>query len=63
MVVSTEVKGKIVQVQGAVVDIEFPTGQLPEIYGELLLRAPDGKIASLRVSASAPARATICTTK
>ena len=26
------VKGKVVQVLGAVVDCEFPSGQLPEIY-------------------------------
>ena len=43
MVVSTEVKGKVVQIQGAVVDIEFAAGQLPEIYDELLLRWPGGK--------------------
>ena len=28
-------KGKIVQVLGAVVDIEFPPDHLPEIYNEL----------------------------
>ena len=50
MVVSTEVKGKVVQVQGAVVDIEFPAGQLPEIYDEVLLHWPGGKeVLSLEV--------------
>jgi F-type H+-transporting ATPase subunit beta len=34
-------KGKVVQVLGAVVDVEFPPNQLPEIYHALLLR-PDG---------------------
>jgi len=43
MAVSTKIKGKIVQVMGAVVDIEFAAGQLPEIYDELLLRSPDGE--------------------
>lgn len=31
-------KGKVVQVLGAVVDIEFPQDQLPEIYNEVLTR-------------------------
>ena len=31
-------KGTVVQVLGAVVDIEFPPDQLPEIYNELLVR-------------------------
>ena len=34
----TGTKGKVVQVLGAVVDIEFPTDQLPEIYNELKVR-------------------------
>lgn len=42
MAVSTTpaVKGKIVQVQGAVVDIEFPANQLPAIYEELRIQHP-----------------------
>ena len=32
-------KGTVVQVLGAVVDVEFPTDQLPEIYNALRLRA------------------------
>src|SRR6266700_409022 len=31
-------KGKVVQVLGAIVDVEFPPDQLPEIYNELLVR-------------------------
>lgn len=31
-------KGKVVQVLGAVVDVEFPPDQLPEIYNEILTR-------------------------
>src|SRR5437016_3341514 len=34
-------KGKVVQVLGAVVDVEFPTDQLPEIYNEVRTR-PSG---------------------
>ncbi|HEX9131581.1 MAG TPA: F0F1 ATP synthase subunit beta [Ktedonobacteraceae bacterium] len=34
----TGTKGKIVQVLGAVVDIEFPPGHLPEIYNEVQTR-------------------------
>ncbi len=32
---STEAKGRIVQVKGAVVDVEFPPEQLPEVYTAL----------------------------
>ncbi len=38
MQTNTGAKGKIVDVLGAVVDIEFPTGQLPEIYNEVRTR-------------------------
>src|SRR5574340_1711320 len=34
-------KGKIVQVLGAVVDIEFPPGHLPEIFNEVQVQ-PEG---------------------
>ncbi|GCE48546.1 F-type H+-transporting ATPase subunit beta [Thermosporothrix hazakensis] len=34
----TRTKGKVVQVLGAVVDVEFPTDKLPEIYNELRVR-------------------------
>src|SRR5437773_5890359 len=34
-------KGKVVQVLGAVVDVEFPPDQLPEIYNEVRTR-PSG---------------------
>src|SRR5258708_27154097 len=37
----TLTKGKVVQVLGAVVDVEFPTDQLPEIYNEVRVR-PSG---------------------
>src|SRR5947209_15125557 len=40
MAISIEVKGKIVQVLGAVVDIEFESDHLPEIYDELRLQRP-----------------------
>lgn len=38
MVTSVGTKGTVVQVQGAVVDIEFPTDQLPEIYNAVHVR-------------------------
>ena len=38
---ATGTKGKIVQVLGAVVDVEFPPDQLPEIYNEVVTR-PSG---------------------
>ena len=38
---ATGAKGKIVQVLGAVVDVEFPPDQLPEIYNEVVTR-PSG---------------------
>lgn len=37
MTIATQATGKIVQVQGAVVDIEFPAHSLPGIYDELRL--------------------------
>ena len=37
MTVATQVTGKVVQVQGAVVDIEFPPQHLPGIYDEIRL--------------------------
>ncbi|HKV58504.1 MAG TPA: F0F1 ATP synthase subunit beta [Ktedonobacteraceae bacterium] len=39
MTTQTGIKGKIVQVLGAVVDVEFPSDQLPGIYNELRTRA------------------------
>ncbi|HLZ55836.1 MAG TPA: F0F1 ATP synthase subunit beta [Ktedonosporobacter sp.] len=41
MAIAREVKGKIVQVQGAVVDIEFPADQIPAIYTELQIQHPE----------------------
>src|SRR5689334_6757467 len=38
MATKTVTKGKVVQVLGAVVDIEFPPDQLPEIYNEVKVR-------------------------
>ena len=39
MTTQAPTKGTVVQVLGAVVDVEFPTDQLPEIYNALRLRA------------------------
>ena len=36
----TEVKGTVVQIMGAVVDIEFAADSLPDIYDELRMRHP-----------------------
>jgi len=41
--------GKIVQIIGAVVDVEFPPEELPEIYHALELRRDDGKRLVLEV--------------
>ncbi|MCC6703959.1 MAG: hypothetical protein IT334_03720, partial [Thermomicrobiales bacterium] len=38
---ATGVTGKIVQVLGPVVDIEFPAGHLPEIYNSLQITRDD----------------------
>ena len=37
-VTQTGTKGKVVQVLGAVVDVEFPQDQLPEIYNQIVTR-------------------------
>ena len=41
--------GKIVQITGPVVDIEFPTDRLPEIYNALILTRQDGQPLTLEV--------------
>ena len=37
-------KGKVVQVIGTVVDVEFPPGQLPALYNALEINTAQGKI-------------------
>ncbi|HFD40260.1 MAG TPA: F0F1 ATP synthase subunit beta, partial [Anaerolineae bacterium] len=37
-------KGRVVQVMGPVVDIEFPSGDLPEIYDAVEIPRQDGKL-------------------
>ena len=39
MATATDVLGKVVQVIGPVVDVEFPAGQLPKIYNALVVKA------------------------
>ena len=36
--------GKITAIRGVVIDVEFPEGQLPEIYEALTLQAPQGEL-------------------
>jgi F-type H+-transporting ATPase subunit beta len=36
--------GKITAIRGVVIDVEFPEGQLPEIYEALTLEAPQGEL-------------------
>jgi F-type H+/Na+-transporting ATPase subunit beta len=43
MTTSTMTKGTVVEVLGAVVDIEFPPDKLPEIYNAILTRPADTK--------------------
>src|SRR5215208_3957043 len=45
----TAVTGSIVQVTGAVVDIEFPAGHLPEIYNGVRVEINEGNILTLEV--------------
>ncbi len=42
-VTETRTKGKVVQVLGAVVDIEFPQDKIPEIYNEIITRPAGAK--------------------
>src|SRR6266700_3258376 len=44
MAIHVGAKGKVVQVLGAVVDVEFPAEQLPEIYNELVTQAAGSDI-------------------
>lgn len=43
-------KGKIIQIIGAVVDVLFEQGELPEIYNALEINLPDGKKLILEVA-------------
>lgn len=48
MATATANKGKIVQVIGSVIDVEFPAGTIPEIYNALEMTVPvEGKDAKL----------------
>ncbi len=50
MAVDTErAVGRVVQVQGVVVDVEFPSGNLPEIYNAIDVDMPDGGTLVLEV--------------
>ena len=44
-----ETKGRIVQIIGPVVDVEFPTEELPEIYDALHVKRADGSTVILEV--------------
>ncbi len=46
---ATGATGKIVQVLGPVVDVEFPAGLLPEIYNSVQVTREDGSILTLEV--------------
>jgi F-type H+-transporting ATPase subunit beta len=46
---TTGATGRIVQVLGPVVDIEFPPDQLPEIYNSVLVSRDDGSVLTLEV--------------
>lgn len=47
--VKTKITGRIVQILGGVVDCEFPTGELPEIYDALELRVDGDQTLTLEV--------------
>lgn len=49
-----EATGRVVQIQGAVVDVEFPEGDLPEIYESLEVPRPDGSVIILEVQKQLP---------
>ncbi|HPO59283.1 MAG TPA: F0F1 ATP synthase subunit beta [Anaerolineaceae bacterium] len=46
--------GKIVQIQGGVVDVEFPEDNLPDIYEALEVTRPDGRVDTLEVQRQLP---------
>ncbi|TAM64214.1 MAG: F0F1 ATP synthase subunit beta, partial [Chloroflexota bacterium] len=39
---TTTATGKVIQITGPVIDVEFPAGQLPAIYDAVEVRRPDG---------------------
>ena len=48
-IATPRVSGRVVQIQGAVVDVEFPSEQLPEIYNALEVAMPSGDTLVLEV--------------
>jgi len=44
MVTKTTVRGRVSQVIGTVVDVEFPAGHLPELYNAVEIASDAGKI-------------------
>jgi F-type H+-transporting ATPase subunit beta len=49
MVDTTEKKGYIVQIIGPVVDVEFPSGNLPKVYNAIIIDAGDEKLVTCEV--------------
>ncbi|TLN28251.1 F0F1 ATP synthase subunit beta [bacterium] len=49
-----QARGHIVQIQGAVVDVEFPAGDLPSIYEALLISRPESTDMVLEVQKQLP---------
>lgn len=43
------VSGRVIQIQGGVVDVEFPAGELPEIYEAIEIPLKDGELLVLEV--------------
>jgi F-type H+-transporting ATPase subunit beta len=48
--------GKVIQITGPVVDVEFPAGELPEIYNALTIARADQPKGSAKADAAKPAR-------
>ena len=36
--------GKVIQITGPVIDVEFPAGRLPAIFNAVVLRSPSGDV-------------------
>lgn len=49
-----QARGRIVQIQGAVVDVEFPAGDLPTLYEALTISRPDAADMVLEVQKQLP---------
>src|ERR1700738_4497073 len=56
----TALEGSVIQVIGAVVDVEFPAGRLPNIYDAIIVHTRDGRDVTMEVEGAIGDNAVRC---